>query len=84
MFARNYPVIDVPLILIIVFHHNLGEGILEMKSGDEFVAKVKEFKEHDKNVDGLWVEVCLIHYPILFKCFLFTYVEAICFKQRDL
>lgn len=30
-----------------------------MKSGDEFVAKVKEFKEHDKNVDGLLVEVSL-------------------------
>lgn len=28
-----------------------------MKSGDEFVSKVKEFKEHDKNVDGLLVEV---------------------------
>ena len=28
-----------------------------MKSGDEFVAKVKEFKEYDKNVDGLLVEV---------------------------
>ena len=34
----------------------IGEGILEMKSGDEFVAKVKEFKEYDKNVDGLLVE----------------------------
>lgn len=28
-----------------------------MDSGEEFVAKVKEFKEFDKNVDGLLVEV---------------------------
>ena len=29
-----------------------------MESGDQFVAKVKEFKSYDKNVDGLLVEVC--------------------------
>ncbi len=40
----------------------LGEGIAEMKTGDEFVAKVKEFKEYDKNVDGLLVEVRLLHW----------------------
>ena len=45
-----------------------------MKSGDEFVAKVKEFKEHDKNVDGLLVEV-YVHlysslYSLMFICIL--------------
>lgn len=30
----------------------IGEGILDMKNGEQFVDKVKEFKEKDKNLDG--------------------------------
>lgn len=34
----------------------IGEGIVDIKNGDEFVEKVKEFKSFDKNVDGLLIE----------------------------